>query len=79
MICKTINYSLFINKTAGFVRVRDLEGAKRCEPERAPRSFYCDGFNDPKRSAVKHGSEADPGKSPTAAGLGCGWGGAGTP
>jgi len=54
-------------KNEVFCRVRDLEGAvgganrnERCD------DFWFNDINMLKRSAVKHGSEADPGKSPTA-------------
>ena len=44
-------------------RIRDVEGAKRYELERAPRWFLCEVFDFLKRSAAKYGSEADPWKA----------------
>ena len=66
------------NKNRRFFRVRDVEGTEGGANwnERRDRHSMIDELAE--RSAVKHGSEADPGTSPTAWVGMKGWG-AGTP
>ena len=78
--CSTCSRPKTQNKTGGFVRIRDLEGAEGGTSWNERRDG-CSEMGSIWLSEVQRstGAIADPGKSPTAAGLETWVDGAGTP